>query len=464
MTGIAARDDRIGGRKLLLLVLLPAAIAAAAACLLPAGLLRLVALGLLGLPVLVLALDRPEIAFYLLIIVFFSNLDLFAPFRLYRAALGLGVLGLAVAVANGRRIVGHHSLLVALAAAFAICAVQSVAVARDYGVAARQLSEFLKTLFAIGIAFQFARDRAEFRRFVVVLAVAILLNDFVPLVVKPPSMIGALSMVWEQGVFRYEGFTFEPNQFALLQLFVLPLLIYLVVAYRRRPLVSAFFAVSIAACVVVLVLSFSRGGFVGLAVLAASLLFLERRNTAVLVVGLSLVVAALALAPAVYWDRIESMLSFARGERFDIAIYTRMETMKEAVRLGLRHPLFGIGMDNFVYALGSAMPYQMIVHNAYLQVLADLGFIAFAAFAGVIACDFVLVGRLMRRADREGAQLGRLLCVQLLAVLTGAFFIPVGYDPFFWFLLALPAIADYCWRDALVMAPRRREAGSTSAA
>lgn len=464
MEEIAARDGRIGGRKLLLLVVLPAALAAAGVVLLPPGLLRLAAMAVLAIPALVLALDRPELAFYLLVIVLFSNLDLFLSFRLYRAVLALAILGLCLAVANGRRIVGHHSLLLALAAAFTICAVQSLVVARDYDPAIAQLVEFLKTLFAVAIAFQFARDRAEFRRFVLVLAVAILLNDFVPLVVKPPSMIGALSMVWEQGVFRYEGFTYEPNQFALLQLFLVPLLVYLAVAYRRRPLVSAFFSVSVAACVVVLALSFSRGGFVGLGVLAAALFFLERRNKRVLFAGLALLVAAAAIAPAVYWDRIESMLSFVRGERFDFSIYTRVETMKEALRLGVRHPLFGVGIDNFIYALGSAMPYRMIVHNTFLQVFADLGAVALAAFAGVIVCNFLVIGRLMRRADPEGARLGRLLCVQHLAVLTGALFIPVAYDPFFWFLLALPAIADYCWRDAPLTVPGRRAAGSTSAA
>ena len=227
---------------------------------------------------------------------------------------------------------------------------------------------------------------------------------------------------------------------------LLPLLMCLVGHYRRSAAIVALLALAMLASVVVLVLSFSRGGFVGLAALFALLLVLERRNRRVVAVGAVLIVVGLGLSPVIYWDRIQSMISFMQGTRFDFSIYTRIESMKEAIRLGAANPLLGIGVGNFIHALGSALPYRMIVHNTFLQVFAELGAIGFAAFIGIIAYNVLLIRSLMRRSDREAALVGRMLLIQLVSVLVSAFFIPVAYDHYFWFLLAFPALADYSYR------------------
>jgi O-antigen ligase len=419
---------------------------AAAAFYLPAGFVRIAVLAMLGLPALFIALDRPALVFYGLIVILFSNLDLFTTFRLYRLLLALAVFALALAVINGRPFVRHHPVLLFLVAVFAVVLFQSISIARDYDAAAALALKYFKNLLAVAIAVQFVRTPGEFRRYVLVMAIAILLTDLAPLVVSPPTRYGSLSLIWEQGVFRYEGFVFEPNAFALMQLMLIPMLMYLIAVYRRSKPAVVCLSLALLASVVVLALSFSRGGFLGLAVLFALLLVVERKSRTVIAIGASIIVAGVALAPTIYWDRIQSMISFAQGSRFDFSIFTRIEAMKEAVRLGAANPLLGIGADNFIYALGSSLPYRMIVHNAYLQVFAELGAIAFAAFIAVITYDFLLIRSLMRRRDPEAAQIGRLLLIQLAAVLASAFFIPVAYDYYFWFVLAFPAIADYCFR------------------
>jgi len=166
----------------------------------------------------------------------------------------------------------------------------------------------------------------------------------------------------------------------------------------------------------------------------------------VVAVGAALAVTVVALSPGEYWQRVQSMLAFAQGGRFDFSIYTRLESMKEAIRIGASNPLLGIGIGNFMFASGNMLPFRIVVHNAFLQVLAEVGVIGFVLFIAVIAYDFLLIRSLMRRPDPEAAQVGRMLLLQLASVLPSAFFIPVAFEYFFCFLLALPPMANYCFR------------------
>lgn len=445
---LALQGKPVDARRLFLLIVLPAALyLAAAAFFLPSGFVRTAAFGLLLLPLCFIAFDRPVILLYALVLILFSNLDLFAPFRIYRIILVLFAGAFALAVAGGRRLVWHHPAMLALFGAFALLLFQSISVARDYDSALDQTVGYFKSLLIVMLALQFVRDRGEFRRYALAIAAGILVTALGPLVVKPPTRLASLSLLWEEGVFRYEGFVFEPNQFAMMLLMLVPLLIYLLAAYRRSVFAVFLFSMATLTSVVMLVLSFSRGGFIGLAVLFLALIIVERRNRAVVAVGVSLIAAGIALSPGVYWQRIQSMIAFAQGSRFDLAIFTRIEAMREAVRIGVSHPFLGVGVDNFIFALGSSLPYRMIVHNTFLQVFAELGALAFVVFIAIIVHNFALIGGLMRRRDPEAAQLGRMLLVQQIAVFTSALFIPVAYDYFFWCFLALPAMADYGYRD-----------------
>ena len=435
-------------RRFMLFVAAPlACCAVAAAIFLPAG-VTLALMLLFALPFIFLCIDRPAIIFYLVILILFSNLDIYAPFRLYRYLVVFLLASFAIAVANGRRIVTHHPPLTALAFAFAILAFQSLSVAREYGLAARNLGVFLKVLVSVVIVVQFTRDRKEFRRFLLVLAGGILLSDYLPFVVHPPGRFASLSLLWGQGIVRYEGFVFEPNTFALFQIFLIPVLIFFAGAYRKPRIARPFFALLILASIGVLALSFSRGGFVGLACLLVTLAVVERRNKPLFLFGLSLVAASIVLIPGVYWERIGSIFDFATRRSGDFAIYTRLETMRVAIRLGLAHPLLGVGIDNFLPRAAYFIPHGLTVHNIVLQIFSELGLVALLLFAGIVVCNFRIIRRMMRNVDDpEVAQIGRALLMQHIAMLAASLFVPVLYEMIIWFMLALPAVAEYAYRS-----------------
>jgi len=448
--------EAVNLKRLILFIAAPiACIAAAAILFLPPGIVRLALMLVLAVPLVFLSIDRPTIIFYLLILILFSNLDVYAPFRLYRYVVILVLASFAFALASGRRIATHHPFMLTLLAAFAILAFQSLSVAREYDVAARKLGSFFKVLAAAAIVAQFVRDRREFRRFLLVMAGGILLSDFLPFIVQPPTRFASLSMLWDKGVVRYEGFIFEPNTFAMFQLFLIPILVFFIGVYRKPGVARPFFMLSILASIGVLALSFSRGGFIGLICLLPALIVVERRNKALFLFGLALVAAGIIAMPGVYWERVVSLFDFAAKRTDDFAILTRLETMRTALRLGLANPLLGVGIDNFLYHAAYFIPFRLAVHNTFLQIFAELGFVALAVFIGIIAYNMVIIRRMMaRRGDPEAATIGRALLMQQIAVLVDAFFIPVAYDIILWFMLVLPAIAEYAYRSGALTESR----------
>jgi O-antigen ligase len=435
----------VDARRFALFVAAPlVCLVVAAALFLPAG-LQLGLTLLFALPFLLFGLDRPAAVFYLVVLVLFSNLDVYAPVHFYRYLVLFLLAAFALAVANGRRVVTHHPHLVALAAALMIVVFQSLSVASDYGRAAHGMGSFFKVLIAVAIVAQFTGDRKGFRRFLLVLTAGMLLSAYLPFVVHPPSRYASLSMIWNRGIVRYEGFVFEPNTFALYQLFLIPVLVFFAAAYRRSRLAVALAAILILGSIANLSLSFSRGGFFGLACLLGALVVVERRNKPFLLFGLLFVAAGIVAVPGVYWERIGSVFDFATQKAGDYAIYTRLATSRTALRLGLEHPLLGVGMDSFLPSAAYFIPYSLAVHNVFLQMFADLGVVALSLFVAIIACNGRIIARLMRSADAETAQMGRALLLQHVGVFASALFMPVAYEMMVWFTLALPAIAEHAY-------------------
>ncbi len=438
-------EIRSGRLAAWLAVILAASIAAVV--FLPSGLVRLVVLGILALPLFLAIFDRPQWIFYALVFLIFSNVYIFFSFRIYRVLLLLLAVSLAVSIVRGRRFVIHDRPFFALAAAFSIIIFQSVAFARNIDASLSGLSKFTKILVTMLLMVQFSRDRSEFFRIVIFICAAIFVSDFFPLIIPPPERYKDMSLIWQQGVLRYEGYFLEANFFAFYQVFFIPLLLYLFARFKKPWFVRPLLTAVIAGAVFVTFLSFSRGGFVGLASLFVILFVVERKNRALLWGGIAVVALVAVMAPAVYWDRIATIFNTQTEWSQDLAIVSRFETMKTAVRLGFSNPIFGVGIDNFLEQAARFVPFNLDVHNAILQVLAETGLLGLSVIVTIVLYNFRVINRLMKRTDDpEAAQLGRILFVQQGAVFVNAMFLPAAYQPVLWFCFLFPTLARYAYR------------------
>ncbi|HSG27320.1 MAG TPA: O-antigen ligase family protein [Candidatus Krumholzibacterium sp.] len=436
------------GKLAFYLVILIAA-STASVIFLPRGLIRLAFAGIFILPAALLLFDRPRWILYILLGLIFSCVYVFFDFPLVRLTSIFMAAAWAYMAVSERRVIVHDPVMAVLTTAFLLCAFQSMIFARDIASSLFRLDGFIKNLVYIFLIMQFCRTRGDLLRIFIAISAASMISNFMPFFVPPPDNQSSLSLIWNEGIYRYEGYLREANMFAFSIIFLLPILLFLFARLKRPRFVRFLIAAATAGTVFVLVLSFSRGGFVALAFMLLALLFVERRNKAVVITGLAMVAVAAVMAPAAYWSRIGSLAEIGNRMTEDTAILSRLYTMKIAVMLGLRNPLFGIGIENFLFHVARFIPLPNVVHNSFLQVFSDLGFPGLIVFVWMLVYNLRVTLSLMRsREDHEKALLGRILLVQQVAVIVNTLFLPVAYYIFTWFTMAIPTAVKYAYDNS----------------
>ena len=130
----------------------------------------------------------------------------------------------------------------------------------------------------------------------------------------------------------------------------------------------------IAAC---LLLTFSRGAMLGLAVAVAGLGLARYRRLLWLALAAAAVVG---LLPATQ-GYVAHLLEGLRGQ--DLATQMRFGEYKDALTLIGRYPLFGVG-----FAGAPDLDIYLGVANAYLTITSEMGLVGLAAFLGVLGAIF----------------------------------------------------------------------------
>ncbi|MBN1208144.1 MAG: O-antigen ligase family protein [Myxococcaceae bacterium] len=208
------------------------------------------------------------------------------------------------------------------------------------------------------------------------------------------SVVTSLSVIdWHRaGVDLVEGFRArwvgvyaDPNHMAMNMGLVVPLAVAFLA--RRESGWGLRLACGAAAglAVVSIVLSHSRGGFIGLSVAMAVWAIREKRRLQATLVGALLVLGLVMFAPSSFWQRNETVTSFQE----DASAMGRVHAWQVASRISLDKPLLGVGAGGFRYAWPLYAPPEAtqayVAHNIFLDVIGELGFVGllcFLVFAG----------------------------------------------------------------------------------
>jgi hypothetical protein len=226
------------------------------------------------------------------------------------------------------------------------------------------------------------------------------------------------------------------NDMALFLVTIVPIVIALLLS--SRSLARKFLFGGCAVLMVSgIVLTYSRGGFIGLLVALTLLAWKagQRRRFGILVIGFLIVAAFLALVPG-YALRLASILvpsldpvgsSEARSGELFRSLY-----------IAIRHPLLGIGMGNYA----PEMSYRgLVTHNSYTQVAAEMGMAALICYTLFIVTPLKKLGQIARetfgaKANSHFYYLALGLQASLVGYMVCSFFASVAYLWYVYYLVA----------------------------
>lgn len=291
--------------------------------------------------------------------------------------------------------------------------------AYNYGLAQPKFVEFSKTILIALLATALADSERRIRLLYVWTVCGIGL-----LTVR--SFIGVLLSAGEYRSYGPGGMFEDNNDYALLLVVLLPLLYYAARGAEQRWLKYACYAGALMNFAVIF-FTRSRGGFLGLCVVAVLIgLRAKHKLTGLIAVPLAIGLM-LALAPNVVTERIGTIQD---ARQSDESAQQRMRVWGYAVQIMRDYPFTGVGARNLmeVYGRYGDPEDARVAHNSFLQLGVDAGVPALTLFLLLIGLSYFRLWRArsvlkVRAPDSPLINYTHGLQVALLGFLVSGFFV-----------------------------------------
>jgi probable O-glycosylation ligase (exosortase A-associated) len=261
----------------------------------------------------------------------------------------------------------------------------------------------------------------------------------------------------------------DNNGYALATVMVMPLVLATAQNMDREPAWMAWLRrglfLWVPLCALTVVSTFSRGGFLAMALAILVFVLLQKRRLSALV-GMA-VVALLALAfvplPEGYLDRLNTIQTYDEAGQEDESALGRLHFWRVAIIMAQNRP-FGVGLRNYEAAYDTydfsngAFARGRSVHNSHFQVLAELGFPGAAIWITLFLVAFALTLRVRSRSKRPELTpdeqhffftTSNALTVSMVGFLVGGSFVASALNDVTWLTFALVAAVDRLSSQAL---------------
>jgi probable O-glycosylation ligase (exosortase A-associated) len=236
------------------------------------------------------------------------------------------------------------------------------------------------------------------------------------------------------------GFMSDNNSFALALNMILPLLVGLAVVEKQK-IVRLAAAGAAALCLLSILFTFSRGGFLTLVVVGGLLIWRSKRR---LMVGglLALALCGFLLFTSEqftqqYVERAQSIQDYEE----DGSAQGRINAWMTSWRVFLDYPWTGVGPNNLeaVYLRYSPVEERFrVAHNAYFQLLAECGLPALLLFLGAIGATWWRLQRLRNVTALPWVEVqARMLQISVAGYLVGSMFLNTAYSELIYYLMGL---------------------------
>lgn len=256
---------------------------------------------------------------------------------------------------------------------------------------------------------------------------------------------------YDQGVLRITGTTIDPNNYAMHIVMTLPL--FVTFFFATKKVILKFFLVSASVILTLnIIFTYSRGGFIGLAVIAFLLvlvLVLQKRiKIPVLILIIIFIIGGLSFLPPKYWERIASISNLREG-----SISSRLEALRAGLEMIGDHPFGGVGLGIFQYEyamraqadVAFKVKIPRVAHNTYVQTAAEGGIPVFLLFIALIFFslkDTLAAKKIFqKKGDHILADSCQSLAIALVGYIVCGIFLSELFLTIFWVIAPLCTVA-----------------------
>lgn len=382
--------------------------------------------------------------------------------RLSLMVLAATVLGLAIAIARGKERPELRTTWFVLLAAFmgSLWLATRTAVFPDLATAA--WTDLVKMLLGVAVTIALCTTPQRIRTIAVTAALGL----------GTMAVIALVKPVWSAGRLNGLGGDFrDSNDFALALCMALPLLL---AGWRlaERKTVRVALAALIPPVLAAIVLTQSRGGFLALGAVLTAWAVFTRGRIFKIALAPAAVFVFFALAPPAAVERMTTIKNYSH----DSSARDRLSSWTVAKRIARERPMTGVGPGNFLavydrYKNDFRSPH--VAHNTPLQILANAGIPALAAFSALLlygvfaAAKIASRARAKRRLARTAEErktfewvdaLGTAIALSTLGFAVGSQFLSREDMDLFYLLTGLVAAMAVQMRPALARATAAKPA------
>ena len=261
-----------------------------------------------------------------------------------------------------------------------------------------------------------------------------------------------MNIVGESNDYRILGTFGSPNSYAQVLVVLVPLAFDRLLNERR---LLARFAAGFALVMVVLtvIFTFSRSGFLALAVVAFLTLLRYRPKLETLLIGLALAATLALFMPAQYTERLSTLTSFLPGStssaQSEVSFRGRINEYAVGFLMFADYPFLGVGLKNYPANYLEYSPRvgidprreQRAPHSLYIEVAAEQGILGVLAFALILIAVFRGTARAARQFGEMGLRrvqsMTSALSIGMIGYLTASFFVHGSYPRPFWLLVGI---------------------------
>ena len=208
-------------------------------------------------------------------------------------------------------------------------------------------------------------------------------------------------------------------------------------------------------CIITVVATFSRGGFVGLLVLGLFAVKNSRNKVSSFLVVAAAGLAIYGLAPESWFARLDTI----NDASSDTSFTSRLVAWKISLLIALDRPWFGGGFHAIQQGLvwETYRPFLHLVdfvttppageraiaaHSVWFEILGDLGFVGLAVFLAVLGMAFWNCRRVYKLANQDpslqwAADLARMIQISLATYVVTSSALSQGYSEIFYIVVAL---------------------------